>query len=410
MEADAAVSDIASAAISTALNGDFPALEKDLELLVDWPRRNSFSPRTMSCDPSGKQLVLADDFGVYTGNLFEVEDKSEADGRKLSDTSDVPGKDSRPMLRTQFVRTPPCTAFEGQALKDIGVVCMHGFVSECRVLVLHANGRRLTECPLQADLDPIPQWFGGMFVPPSQSSDEAAALASQKGSHPFMGPAAEDSRALAKDSHRHHKHHKVVSPVSSWTIAKGWLHVKKERVESMAVNSECRSQSLSNGGAFVPEDPGCLVVGTTFGRVVQLRRHATQNQELVPAMSMQHRPHSVNQGSLHVLPGGIVMALRPSLGTVQALDVELGGVVGEWRLPTGISWITLCGGGGHFYMLGRTSGKERRLLIWRFPVPKELKSMQGGFAIHKAVIPPPSTPDEESLVPSHTVDGRLLET
>ena len=32
MEADAAVSDIASAAISTALNGDFPALEKDLEL------------------------------------------------------------------------------------------------------------------------------------------------------------------------------------------------------------------------------------------------------------------------------------------------------------------------------------------------------------------------------------------
>jgi hypothetical protein len=117
-------------------------------------------------------------------------------------------------------------------------------------------------------------------------------------------------------------------------------------------------------------------VGTTIGRVVQLRQHVTQSKELVPEMSMQKRTHPITQGSLHVLPGGFVMALRPKSGTVQALDVKRGDVLGEWKLPEGISWITLCGGGNNLYMLGRNLHGKRDVGLWRFPLPKQLQDRQ----------------------------------
>merc|ERR1719163_954675 len=48
---------------------------------------------------------------------------------------------------SSFSQMPHCTALEGKQLKDVGVVCGRGR-SYCRVVVLHSNGRRLTECPL----------------------------------------------------------------------------------------------------------------------------------------------------------------------------------------------------------------------------------------------------------------------
>eukprot|EP00971_Amphidinium_carterae_P102168 2022346-Amphidinium_carterae.1 len=40
-------------------------------------------------------------------------------------------------------KVQPCTAFEGQTLKDIGVVCSKD-TANCRVLVLHGHGQSLS--------------------------------------------------------------------------------------------------------------------------------------------------------------------------------------------------------------------------------------------------------------------------
>merc|ERR1712232_1399696 len=112
---------------------------------------------------------------------------------------------------------------------------------------------------------------------------------------------------------------------------------EKEHVESLAVDNECRTSE------FLPDEPGCVVVGTTKGRVVQLRRHVTEENQLVPEWTMKDRKNKISQGSLHVFPGGFVMSLRTSKGSVQALSSKEGNVIGEWQLPHNkeVEWMTI---------------------------------------------------------------------
>merc|ERR1712176_1140749 len=105
-------------------------------------------------------------------------------------------------------------------------------------------------------------------------------------------------------------------PPATWTISTEWLHNhherKKEYVESIAVNSDCHRSETSSSGiardAFHPAALGCVVVGTTSGRIVQLRGAFTDRSRLVPERAMQQRPRAVGLGSLHVFPAGFVMA------------------------------------------------------------------------------------------------------
>jgi len=359
---------VASSAVDAYENNDLEALVEGEPIDVQWPREHSFMPRSLSCDPSGRQLVVADDFGVYSGHLWP---EADSGARKLQGLSD---------LSIKISRAPPCTAFEGQTLKDIGVVCTNGAATEssCRVLVLHAHGRRLTECPLI-------QNSSREALAPTAGEVPLKTGSGLQGESPLAEPSTNDTSPTVMREHRArrrapHKRKAVVKPVVTWRIAGQWLDVKKERVESVAVNNECLAQDRrTTGGAFHPDAPGCLVVGTTSGRVVQLRRHVTQSKELVPEWSMQKRTHAIGQGSLHVLPGGIVMALRPKQGTLQALDVQRGDVVGEWKLPQGISWITLCGGGRSLYMLGRALHSSK-VGLWRFPIPATLQARQAQSA------------------------------
>jgi len=268
-------------------------------------------------------------------------------------------------LKVSFSRAPPCTVFEGQLLKDIGVVCLRG-TAECRVLVLHDNGHRISECPLH-----------------SLQKEESASSG---------------IRGLRDTQHLNPAKSKV-TPIVTWKIAAQWLNAKHEQLVSMAVNkynSHClanasgahsRSQGDSTSAhAFLPNAPGCIVVGTTSGRIIGLRRHVTETRELVPEISMKHRHTAIVQGSLRIVFNGLILALRQKRKTLQALSIKSGRSLGEWRLPFGISWISLCGAGKNVFVLGRNqrgkvwsafNGKERRVVLWRFPLPAEVLDVQG---------------------------------
>jgi len=348
---DASAANILSAALAFESDGGLPAFAEGEEVRVSWPRGSSFTPRSLSCDPLGKQLVVSDDFGVYSGQLSKVQNAdvlgTEHMERRLGSQESV-----APELSAEFSRVLPCTALEGQAVKDIGVVCSKGQPSDCKVLVLHGRGHRLAECPLLT-----PARFQGL-VPVSR---EMLLKRSNTGK-------------VANTS-------QVVEPVGEWTIPGNWLNLKekKEHVESIAVNNECFSRArMLNESTFERDMPGCVVVGTTSGRVVQMRRHVTEAHQLVPEWNMVQLPHSVGQGSLHVVPGEFVLALHPQAAVVRAFDAVTGTVLGSWQLPEEIRWITLCGGGGSIYMLGvrRKPSKIEDIqgvMLWRFPVPQELR-------------------------------------
>jgi len=315
-----------------------PELPEGELIRATWPGHSGFQPRALSSAPFGNQLVVADDFGVYAGRLgveLEPQGGREAVGRSLRASS------GKPVPTVHFKHAPPCAALEGQALKDISVVCSREESSACSVLVLHAHGRRLVECPLRHIVAP-----GSVL----SASPVVAEMARGR------------DRGLAAST----------IPSVNWVISSDWLHShrehRNEHVESVAVNNKCLDS------AFHPNKVGCVVVGTTSGRIVQLRRHFTNETQLVPERAVQQWSHAVEHGSLHVCPNGIVVALSKKTSSIQAF-AHAGKAIGEWRLPQGVDWMMLSGAGEYLYLLGRENATEVKL--FRFPMPQELWAMGG---------------------------------
>jgi hypothetical protein len=217
-------------------------------------------------------------------------------------------------------------------------------------------------------------------------------------------------------SHAEAKEQQVIEPlvparpVVTWTISKDWLHAQgrqaQEYVESVAVNSNCLEKG---GSAFSPDELGCVVVGTTSGRIVQLRGASTGGRRLVPERAMQQRPRAIGRGSLHVFPSGLVVALRRSTGTVQFFDSEEGTTVGEWRLPSGVRWLTLCGGGDGLFVLGLRNGTTVELR--RFPLPFELTSFHRLVYRQPTAAAPTAAAEQSLVIPQGTtVDDEVRVT
>lgn len=305
-----------------SLSGDLPFLAGGSLVNADWPRQSSFVPRALSCDPSGEHVVVADDFGVFSGRLWMASMQDRENSRQLRHVAAVP-RSLDDVVASEFHRAPACFAAEGQELKDIDIVCPKGQPG-CKVFVLHDHGYKLTECPLHATDRSAPA-----SLPVNQTQ---------------------------------------VQPVT-WTVTGAWLRGPTEKVESVAVNDVC----------FDSEDSslhiGCVVVATDSGRIVQLRRHDAAEHTLVPDWAMQERPHQVGPSALNVLPGGAVLVLWTGLSTVQALDTKNGDVIGEWQLPREKKWLTLSGSRDALYVLCEDiEGDEEDVSLWRFPVPEELSA------------------------------------
>jgi hypothetical protein len=178
----------------------------------------------------------------------------------------------------------------------------------------------------------------------------------------------------------------VVKPINEWKIEGSWLDPNQETVESLAVNDECGEEHV-NGEEFDTDRVGCVVVGTSSGRVVQLRSHVSKDDQLVPEWAVQERLGKVGQGALHVFPGGYVMMLRPEIGLMQAYEVHKGSVLGQWRLPDTVEWQTLTGGGDWLFMLGKERHQKSQegdgeFKMWRFPLPESLKQVFGAQKLY----------------------------
>lgn len=295
---------------------------------VNWPSHSGFAPRSLSCDSKTcTKLVVSDDLAVYAGDLHPML-IGQAVGRLLEESPSV-----------SFRRLPSCVPLEGQALKDVGIVCSGDNEQECHIVVLHARGLRLAQCPLSF--------------------------------------------------------HPVVRAEVTWTISSHWLRIrtkaKPEFVESVALNSHCllrrqsevevesREEGMADATSgtvdktsFRPGIVGCVVVGTTSGRIVQLRGAFTDRRRLVPDRTMEQRSMPVGRGTLHVFAPDFVTALRPATRTIQALDARSGTVAGEWRLPEGTRWVAFCGGGEWLLVLGMQN--ETVPVLLRFALPLVLRT------------------------------------
>merc|ERR1712083_1039794 len=114
---------------------------------------------------------------------------------------------------------------------------------------------------------------------------------------------------------------------------------------------------------------GCTFVGTSKGRIIQLKSgRAGANRTLIPDRMLHQRvEHTSSRGSLSVLPNSVVLALWAEPGgtsSVSAFDARRGINIGEWMLPTDTStkWLMLTGSDDAIYVLGVRGIKKREVL------------------------------------------------
>lgn len=328
-------------------------LEGGEQIPTAWPHSARFVPRTLSCDAQGKQFVVADQLGVYTARLRPTSTNASgtaanaAQGLRRALRAAI----TAPVLAEEahFERAPACPSLEGQVPQDASVVCRdEGQATlarrSCSAVVLHNEADdgavTLSECPLEEN----------------RTSD----------------------------------------PIS-WHIATDWLEREQdtgqskgadETVTVLAVSDDCVAKAGDAESESFPDMRICAVVGTSKGRLVQLRKHVADTSELVPISAT--RLKKGEPGSTHILAGGHVVLLR-SLGgsgrkksrtrrkdtptavstAVEAIDPVEGRVVQQWLLPQGLRWLGLCAGGGDLFVLGQAHHEASSL--WRFPLPEELK-------------------------------------
>lgn len=353
-----------------------------------WPTER-FLPWAVSCDSSGRHFVISDEFQLYYASMEKEEARPPANITNATNITAAPGAPPAAVSTTpeklphpptsglrlaNFKLAPRCAALEGQAMRDLAVACDHEgtdvAASQCKAFVLHEHGERLAECDI--------------FKVRSSEGPLGRSLKSED-------PGAE--------------------PV--WEIISTWLRGpakggNSEEVVSVAVDSACLDSpskaagaagssgaAAPAGGAKAAEEDGswCVVVGTTQGRVVRLRRKKAT--ELVPAAALWNAPRSesadkdaseevVATSLLHVIPGGYLLRMRDERHSVHALNMATGEILGEWRLPVhkGRRWSTLAGGSNHLYLTSQTTGGNHAEL-WRFPMPARLASAEHNRSHHK---------------------------
>lgn len=297
-----------------------------------WPHPNVMAT-SLTCDSEGLHFVVTDGVLMYAGDL------SSADSVAGMLRVPAPEHQSRPVLEFDEA---PCDALMGEGLQDVAISCAGRGgdaaaagggenVSNCEAWVLHRNGRRVASCPLP----------GFEEAPDSAGYDISDTWLEQFRAKRALGGG--EQRPAGAD---HGPHGRI------------------EKGATIAAGSQC-------GGP----DKNCLLLGTTRGRVVELRQHAKAGAGLVPRQVLEDG----RGGSLGAAADGgsntvrhfndrYLGVLRDGGKTMAVLDGSNGGyAVGHFSLPKTVT--SFCSGGGHLYFLGQ--GRSPKM--WRVLMPAALQ-------------------------------------
>lgn len=227
-----------------------------------------------------------------------------------------------------------CPAVLGEGLQDTAVACDSSGADGCSAMLLHRFGGRIAGCAL--------------------GNTSSAQLATGLG---VPDAWLERVRAPAPDGR-----------------ARG-PHGRSELPTVLAAGLGCE-------GGREGQEPweaalDCAMVGTSHGRIVELKRHSKRD-ELVPSNFLSdilegYDGAPLAPGSLRAINSRHVGVLRRQERGRQRIDLfdrELGGApIGKLPLPAWVgaasSW---CAGGGQLYILGKGATPK----IWQIQIPHEL--------------------------------------
>mmetsp|Transcript_16720 Transcript_16720/g.35488 ORF Transcript_16720/g.35488 Transcript_16720/m.35488 type:complete len:907 (-) Transcript_16720:136-2856(-) len=264
-----------------------------------WPQ-SRIQPHGLACsDEAGHMLVSSSRFGLF---MTQLSSETSEEGVKFS-------------------AAPACDALEGESLRDVTLSCNEAkSPGECRALVLHRQGQRLSACALK----------------------ESAG-----------GKVSEAMPAVMRLS-------------DTWLGSGSATEAQpQEEVTSIAL-----AQGCSGGGQ-------CAYVETSDRRIVEVKAAIASGEKsgepdwFPTHMVLDHvgGQAALPGGSLHLIAGRYLGVLQPKLQRLEVLDLKNGTLVGSWDMPGSERWSAMCSMGSSLYFL--TEGNAPQL--WHFPLPPELR-------------------------------------
>mmetsp|Transcript_63661 Transcript_63661/g.140190 ORF Transcript_63661/g.140190 Transcript_63661/m.140190 type:complete len:1247 (-) Transcript_63661:76-3816(-) len=299
---------------------------------ADWPYPNMV-PRSLSCDASGRHLLVSDGLSAFKAEIELLGASTVASplvstrpgSLRRAASAAAPaataslGADKVALgAIAAFRRAPVCGgALLGEALDDAALVCdsAAGRGAACEALYLYRHGHRVVACP------------------------------------------------LAGAGHQ----------VSVANISNKWLEGEDEKASWLVLDQDCRTQG---GTADESLQRGCALVGTTRGRAARLRPRgegASGSWRLELEVVADESGHGSvrSNAAMRGLSGGRLALLEAGSRAIQILDATSGDTNGPQllplpRIPTAVD--SFCVGGDYLFLLGH--GAEPGL--WRMPAPSTL--------------------------------------
>lgn len=283
------------------------------ELLdVTWPHANVM-PHGLACDSTGMRFVASDGLTLFTAEL-NVTDQS---------TSDV----IKPLSLVATFTEADCPPVAGEGLQDVAVTCPGGAAS-CEALILHKQGRRMAACP-------VGQSNTALAMGAYQADVSDSWLEELRGGLKPQG-------------------NEVQQP-----------HARIEKAVAISADSGCAG---TGGSAWA----GCVLLGTTRGRVVRLASRPGRTGMLSPVQALLDREIGASDvawkpGSMRSIDDRHFGVLSGNGTSLFIKDKDGGHAAGMLTLDASTA-RGFCTGGGHMYFLDQGASPQ----IWRIPLPRSL--------------------------------------
>lgn len=272
-------------------------------------------PHGLTCDSSGRRFVVSDGLSVLEAKLDSITDNVMQNISLSANFDEV-----------------SVVSLAGQAIQDVSVNCWseQGHFSHqrqsCEVLALYGHGKRLAT-----------------FMLGNESGQTTKAGISDVW--------LEELRQSAVSQRPHGRIEKVVS---------------------LTTDMSCKVSKASSLR-------GCVLLGTTRGRVVRLG--ATNSKGLLsPAMLLRERSAKDtvqwSSSSVRSISERLIGALHPDGQKIQLIDKTFGKTAAELELK--VKTAGFCSGGGFLYFLDAGPSPN----MWRLPIPSSLSLMVGEALPH----------------------------